>query len=143
MIFEGIDIFRRRLAAGEVLLGSGIGLIDPQVSEALAESVDFLWIHLEHTPMSPEAMRGHLMAARGRRRAIVVRLPGSDTAFLKPVLDAGAPGIVVPQVSSVEEVQGVIDDCRYPPVGGRGFGPLVASDYGRMGEEQKPEIELF
>ena len=135
MIFEGIDIFRRRLAVGEVLLGSGIGLIDPQVSEALAESVDFLWIDLEHTAMSPEAMRGHLMAARGRRRAIVVRLPGSDTAFLKPVLDAGAPGIVVPQVSSVEEVQGVIDDCRYPPVGRRGFGPLVASDYGRMGEE--------
>lgn len=102
MIFQGIDIFRRRLAAGEVLLGSGIGLIDPQVSEALAESVDFLWIDLEHAPMSPEAMRGHLLAARGRRRAIVVRVPASDTVFIKPVLDAGAPGIVaLPGLDSV------------------------------------------
>ena len=96
--------------------------------------MDFLWIDLEHTPMGPEAMRGHLMAARGRRRAMVVRVPGSDTAIIKPILDAGAPGIVVPQVSSVAEVRGIIDDCRYPPVGHRGFGPLVASDYGRMGD---------
>lgn len=135
MIFQGIDIFRQRLIEGEILLGSGIGLTDPQVSEALADSVDFLWIDLEHTPMSPEAMRAHLMAARGRQRAMVVRLPGSDTAFIKPVLDAGAPGIVVPQVTSVDEVRRIIDDCRYPPVGRRGFGPLVASDYGRMGDD--------
>ncbi len=134
MIFAGIDIFRQRLASGDILIGSGIGLVDPQVTEALADSVDFLWIDLEHTPMGPEAMRTHLMVARGRRRAIVVRLPGSDTAFIKPVIDAGAPGIVVPQVTSVAEVKGVIDDCRYPPMGCRGFGPLVASDYGRMGD---------
>jgi len=134
MIFEGIDIFRQRLRDGEVLLGSGIGLTDPQVSDALADSVDFLWVDLEHTPMSPEAMRGHLLAARSRRRAMVVRVPGSDTAIIKPVLDAGAPGIVVPQVTSVDEVRRVIDDCRYPPLGRRGFGPLVASDYGRMGD---------
>ncbi len=135
MIFTGMDTFRQRLADGEILIGSGINTIDAQVSEALADSVDFLWIDLEHTTMSPEAMRGHLMAARGRKRAAVVRVPGSDTAFIKPVLDAGAPGIVVPQVTSVEQVRGVIDDCRYPPVGRRGFGPLVASDYGRMGDD--------
>ena len=134
MIFEGIDIFRRRLQAGEVLLGCGIGLTDPQVSDALADSVDFLWIDLEHTPMSPEAMRGHLLAARVRRRAMVVRVPGSETVCIKPVLDAGAPGIVVPQVRCVDEVRRIIDDCRYPPKGQRGFGPLVASDYGRMGD---------
>ena len=132
-MFEAIEEFRKRLNAGEVLIGSGLSFTDAQVSDALAESIDFFWIDLEHSAMSPEAMRGHLLAARSRRTAVVVRVPGSDTAFIKPVLDAGAPGIVVPQVKSVEEVRQVVADCRYPPVGQRGFGPSVPSEYGRRG----------
>lgn len=132
-MFEGIDDFRRRLAAGEILAGIGISLTDPQVSDALADSVDFLWIDLEHATMSTEAMRGHLLAARSRRKAAVVRVPSSDTAFIKTALDSGAPGIVVPQVSTVNEVRGVVADCRYSPMGHRGFGPHVPSDYGRRG----------
>ena len=57
----------------------------------------------------------------------------SGTPFIKPVLDAGASGIVVPQVRSVEEVQQVVADCRYPPLGQRGFGPLIPTNYGRDG----------
>ena len=132
-MFEAIEEFRRRLSAGEVLIGSGLSFTDPQVADALADSVDFFWIDLEHSAMSPEAMRGHLLAARSRRTAAVVRVPGSDTAFIKPVIDAGAPGVVVPQVKSVEEVRQVVADCRYPPIGRRGFGPSVPSDYGRNG----------
>ena len=130
-MFEAIEEFRRRLSVGELLIGSGVSFTDPQVSDALADSVDFLWIDLEHSTMSPEAMRGHLLAARSRRTAAVVRVPGSDTAFIKPVIDAGAPGIVVPQLKSVEEVRQIVADCRYPPTGQRGFGPGVPSDYSR------------
>ena len=140
MIFDGIDDFRRRLRAGETLVGTTLTLTDPQVCEALAESVDFLWIDLEHSAMGPEAMRTHLMVARGRRRAVLVRVPGSDTVSIKPVLDAGAPGIVVPQVASAAEVESVVADCRYPPQGRRGFGPLVASDYGRLGGPEYPAL---
>ncbi|MBT4098907.1 MAG: 2-dehydro-3-deoxyglucarate aldolase, partial [Gemmatimonadetes bacterium] len=66
-----------------------------------------------------------------RRCAVVVRTASSDIASIKPILDAGAPGIVVPQVASAEEVQHVVDACRYPPQGQRGFGPFVPTDYGR------------
>lgn len=132
-MFEAIEEFRQHLSAGEVLIGSGLSFTDPQVADALAESVDFFWIDLEHSAMSPEAMRGHLLAARSRRTAVVVRVPSSDTAFIKPVIDAGAPGVVVPQVKSVEEVRRIVADCRYPPIGQRGFGPSVPSEYGRRG----------
>jgi 2-keto-3-deoxy-L-rhamnonate aldolase RhmA len=134
VIFDGIDIFRQRLQAGETLVGTTLALTDPQACEAIADSVDFLWIDQEHTPMGVEAMRTHLMVARGRRRAVLVRVAGSDTTCIKQVIDAGAPGIVVPQVASVAEVESVVADCRYPPTGRRGFGPLVASDYGRLGD---------
>lgn len=125
--------FRERLKAGELLLGPGINLSDARVSEALADSVDFLWIDLEHSIIGAQALQGHLMAARGRDTPAIVRVTGSDTAFIKPVLDAGAHGIVVPQVRGVEEVRRVIADCRYTPEGQRGFGPLIPTNYGRTG----------
>jgi len=132
-MFEPMIRFKERLKAGELLLGPGINLSDPRVSEALADSVDFLWIDLEHSVIGAQALYGHLMAARGRDTAAIVRVTGSDAAFIKPVLDTGAHGIVVPQVRSVEEVRQVIADCRYTPEGQRGFGPLVPSNYGRTG----------
>ncbi len=130
-MFDPVAHFRQRLAQGEVLAGPGIYLTDPQASEALADSFDFLWLDMEHSPMSMEALRGHLLVARSKHKPAFVRVGGSDTAFIKPVLDAGASGIVVPQIRSVEEVKQVVGDCRYPPVGRRGFGPLIPTNYGR------------
>lgn len=132
MFFEGIERFRHRLEAGEHLCGISIYSTDPQITEAVADSVDFVWIDQEHGAMGMEALRGHLLAARSRRCAAIVRTASSEIASIKPILDAGAPGIVVPQVTSAEEVSRVVSACRYPPVGQRGFGPLVPSDYGRQ-----------
>ncbi|MCC7445864.1 MAG: hypothetical protein IT324_00535 [Anaerolineae bacterium] len=133
MAMESIARFRERLKAGETLIGGGISMADARITEALADSVDFLWIDLEHSPMSYEALVGHLTAARGRNVPALVRVTGSDTAFIKPVIDLGAEGIIVPQVRSAAEVRHVVDDCRYPPVGQRGYGPHVPSNYGRDG----------
>ena len=128
---EAIARFREHLRAGDVCLGVGITLSDPLVADALANSVDFLWIDLEHTTRNPETLNGLLLAARARGVPAIVRVTSSDTAFIKPVLDAGADGIVVPQIRSAVEVEQVVSDCRYPPLGRRGYGPRVPSDYGR------------
>ena len=119
------------MRAGEVCIGASISLTDPHVTAALADSVDFIWIDLEHSLMSPEAMSGHLLAARSKNAPAVVRVTGSSTPFIKPVLDAGADGIIVPQIRSAAEVHRIVRDCRYPPLGQRGYGPRVPSNYGR------------
>ncbi|HET6487646.1 MAG TPA: aldolase/citrate lyase family protein [Spirochaetia bacterium] len=128
---ERIEGFRRDLESGKICLGASVGFTDPLVSDALADSVDFLWIDLEHAAMSPEALSAHLLAARSRSTPAIVRVTGSATPFIKPVLDAGAEGIIVPQVLSVSEVKSIVSDCRYVPMGKRGFGPRVPGNYGR------------
>jgi 2-dehydro-3-deoxyglucarate aldolase/4-hydroxy-2-oxoheptanedioate aldolase len=127
-----IDGFRAALAADKALVGCSVGFSDPLVSDALASSMDFLWIDLEHSAMSPEALSGHLLAARAAGIPGIVRVQAAGTGFIKPVLDAGADGIVVPQVRTPAEVRAVVSDCRYPPGGTRGFGPRVPSRYGRL-----------
>jgi 2-keto-3-deoxy-L-rhamnonate aldolase RhmA len=126
-----IQEFRRRLHTGPLLIGGGISFSDPLVTDCLADIFDFIWVDLEHNPLDGDALAGHLLAGRGRNKPVLVRTAGSSTGFIKPVLDAGADGIVVPQVVSVDEVRSVVADCRFRPLGRRGFGPRIPGDYGR------------
>ena len=41
----------------------------------------------------------------------------------------GWGGILVPQLSSIEDVRRVVSACKYPPLGRRGCGPRRASNY--------------
>ena len=77
--------------------------------------------------MSIETLAGHIRAARLHEAASLVRVPIADTAWIKRVLDAGAEGIIVPQVRDAAEAQAVADAAKYPPRGRRGFGPRVPS----------------
>lgn len=132
MMWDNIANFRRKMDAGQFCLGPGVSLADPAVSEALAASADFLWIDLEHTPLSLESMQAHILATRGSGTPALVRVPSSDTAWIKRVLDTGAEGVIVPQVRSADEVRRVAADCRYAPQGERGFGPRRSCEYGRQ-----------
>ncbi len=131
-----IRSFRDRLASDTLCIGSSITFTDPTVTEALCDSSDFLWIDTEHNPMNLESVTGHLIAARACATPALVRVPTSETAYIKRVLDTGADGVIVPQVRSADEVQRVVDDCRYPPQGNRGFGPRRPSNYGRFGGDE-------
>lgn len=132
-LFPGMRTFRSRLRAGDLLIGAAVTFNDPLVSDALSDSVDFLWYDLEHVKIDPSALNAHLMAARGRETATIVRVGGVSADEVKPVLDAGAEGLVAPQVTDVAQVEEFVSHCRYPPQGRRGLGPRVPTNYGRSG----------
>jgi 2-keto-3-deoxy-L-rhamnonate aldolase RhmA len=135
-MFKDIQAFRDKLNSGRPCLGTGITFSDPAVSEAIGPSVDFLWIDLEHNPISLESMHSHLIAARAAGVPALVRVPGSETPMIKRALDSGATGLIVPQVSSAAEVRHIVEDCRYKPLGNRGFGPRRPANYGRIGGKE-------
>lgn len=130
-MFAAIAEFRSRLAAGEVLLGPGIYMSDPQSTEALADSADFLWYDLEHQGMNLESLRNHLMVARLKKRTAIVRVSSWDAQPLQAILDMGADGIVAPQVQTVDQVHSIVKACRYEPRGERGWWPMIPTNYCR------------
>jgi 2-keto-3-deoxy-L-rhamnonate aldolase RhmA len=146
MISNHIQRMREKLRAGELVLGVGISLSDPTVTEAIAPSVDFVWIDLEHNAMSVQAMLGHLIAARAGGCASIVRIPTGDVGWVKRVLDSGAEGIILPRAYSAKEVAEFVSACRYPPMGTRGFGPRRPMQYGRLEQQaylQQANREIF
>ena len=62
-----------------------------------------------------------------------------ERSFRKGLRIIGPDGVIVPQVRSAEEVRQVVSDCRYTPVGRRGYGPRVPSNYDRDGGDEYVE----
>lgn len=127
------DRFLRRIATGETALGTCVTFADATVSEALAQTLDFVWIDMEHNPLSLAAVQAHVMAAELAGATPLVRVPWNDPVLVKPVLDLGAAGVIVPLIRTTDDARRAVAACRYPPDGVRGFGPRRPSRYGREG----------
>jgi 2-dehydro-3-deoxyglucarate aldolase/4-hydroxy-2-oxoheptanedioate aldolase len=132
-------LFRAKIESGAPLLGASVTLGDPIVAEVLSRVGDFLWIDAEHNPLTPKVVEAHLMAAALAGCPSIVRVPVGDTNFVKHVLDAGADGIIAPQVRSADEARRMVAACRYPPAGTRGFGPRRAGEFGEAVDLAYPE----
>lgn len=122
--------FKERLKQGKPLIGTLISLGSTAVTEAVSRcGFDWLWIDMEHGPLSVEQVQHILQAKRGEC-ASLVRIPVNDETWIKRVLDLGADGIIVPQVKTAEEAQRAVAAAKYPPAGIRSVGMSRASGYG-------------
>ncbi len=130
---NALQSFRKKLADGRLCFGTCISFSDPTVVESLCTDCDFVWIDMEHSPLSLETVQLHVMATKGTDTVPIVRVAWNDPVLIKPVLDLGAPAVIVPMVRNAEEARRAVAACRYPLAGVRGYGPRRPSDYGRVG----------
>lgn len=123
------SVFKQRLRSGERLLGTIVSMAALEVPEILSEAgFDWLFIDCEHAPLSDAAVRLLVLAAG--HTPCLVRVPGLDEVTIKKALDAGAAGIIVPQVNSAEQAELAASYAYYPPTGRRGVGIARAQHYG-------------
>ena len=122
-----------KIAAGKMAVGGYVGLRDPQVCEIAGMSgLDYVWIDMEHRPMTVSELMSMQMALEGTGCASLVRVRCEDINHVKPILDIGVDGIIFPQVSSYEQAVRAVEACRYPQAGGkRGICVSRASGYGK------------
>ncbi len=125
--------FIDKMRAGRVCIGTAVTFSDATVTEALCTVFDFVWIDMEHNPLGLEATQAHIIAAKGSDCTPIVRVPWNDPVLIKPVLDIGAAGVIVPLIRTANDARLAVSACRYPPEGIRGFGPRRPANYGRLG----------
>src|ERR1041385_5097288 len=88
-VSESINPVRRRLAAGEPVFA--ITITVPSVESAARAAhlgFDFLWIEMEHSPITLETLRAMVLATRGAPAAPFARVPVNEPWAAKRVLDA-------------------------------------------------------
>lgn len=124
--------FRRR----KPLFGAWTSLGHPSIAEIFARAgVDFIGIDLEHSTISQEQAQRIIAAAQAGGAACLPRVASHNGEQIKRLLDSGADGVIVPNVSTRREVEQVIEWCKYPPLGKRSYGVARAQDYGVHFEE--------
>lgn len=92
--------------------------------------LDFAWIDLEHTLVDPERVASLIQHARLCGVTPIVRVPELRPALVRPLLDNGAQGIILPFVEAARQVAELVDWCHFHPEGRRGIGaPSLAHDF--------------
>lgn len=97
------------------------------VLQAARVGFDFVWIEMEHSPITLETARTMILACQGTPLVPLIRVPVNELWTAKRALDAGALGVVFPFTSTPELARQAVEACKYPPLGRRGAGPGLAS----------------
>ena len=107
-------------------------------SARLMSRVGFEWlvVDLEHSAIDWETA-GDMFAAIADAGCVpIARVPRGNHDHIKRVLDAGAHGIIVPMVNTVEEAKACIAAAKFPPEGNRSVGsPMAAINFGMPAKE--------
>ena len=112
---------------GATTLGGWLSLREPILAEAAGSSgYDYVCIDMQHGLADYEQTVVLLHALARTPTVPIVRVPWNEQGIIGRVLDAGAMGVIIPMVNSVEEARRAVAACRYAPIGARSFGPLAA-----------------
>jgi 2-keto-3-deoxy-L-rhamnonate aldolase RhmA len=126
--------FAERLRGGKPLAGVFVKSRDLAHVEILAlAGFDFVVIDAEHAAFGRADIATMMMAARAGGIAALVRIPPGEPGWIGFCLDAGAAGIMVPQVPDAEIARELVRHMRFGP-GGAGFSPSTPGAlYGARG----------
>jgi 4-hydroxy-2-oxoheptanedioate aldolase len=133
------------LAAGQPQVGTWLSFGDMFATRLMAR-VGFPWltVDMEHSPIDWAQAANLFGAIADAGCTPLVRVPCGDHALIKRVLDAGAHGIIVPMVDTVEQAEVAIAAAKYPPQGNRSVGgglhslnyDATAGDYFKHANEE-------
>ncbi|MCC7153568.1 MAG: hypothetical protein IT161_03275 [Bryobacterales bacterium] len=119
-----------KLEQGKQVVGGTIQIPDPDTYCAMANAgFDFLWIEMQHSPMSYQDVAHMVMACRGSAAMPFIRVPDATEGDIQKATDLGAAGIIIPMVDDIQKVRNAVKFAKYPPVGKRSQG---AGQYGAI-----------
>jgi len=126
-----LQTLKERLKNGESVFGGWIMTGNPAVAEIFT-MVGFDWVAVdtEHASISRETLPVLLRILEKGGVTPFVRLAQNDPVLIQSALDAGAAGLIAPQINSAAEVKAFVRAAKFPPEGNRGVSFSRAAQYG-------------
>jgi len=122
------NMVKDKLRNGESVIGPVISVNNVEVAARAASlGFDFIWLEMEHCPLSLETVRNIVLATRGLPAVPLARPPTNELWTAKRLLDAGVLGVIFPFTRTPELARQAVAACRYPPHGLRGSGADLAA----------------
>ncbi|MCX6585164.1 MAG: aldolase/citrate lyase family protein [Acidobacteria bacterium] len=140
---------KQKLAAGKQVVGGTVNIGNPDTYCAMANAgFDFLWIEMQHSPMSYQDVAHMVMACKGAPAMPFIRVPDATEGDIQKAVDLGAVGIIIPMVDDVQKVRNAIRFAMYPPkgkrsLGGGQYGALYGPDYRRIANDNMMIVAMI
>lgn len=128
------ESFKNKVAS----VGSWMQIPNSSVSEIMGRAgYDWIAVDLEHGSFSSCALPDIFRAIELGGSLPIVRVQEPTSNACKLALEAGAAGIILPNVDTAAQLRDVIQYCCWPPAGRRGVGYSRANLFGKDFEEYK------
>ena len=118
--------FARKIRAREQAVGYWAVLDAPVATERIGRlGYDYVALDAQHGLLGYSGVLNGLMAIDAGHTAVgMVRVEDNNFTAIGKALDAGAVGVIVPLVNTAADAAAAVAAAKYPPLGGRSYGPM-------------------
>src|SRR3712207_4329177 len=114
------NALKAKLRAGERVSGVLLTIPNADLVEMFGHlGYDFVFLDAQHGGIGVETARELMRAAELTGLTTLVRVPRNDPSVILEYLDAGAGGIIVPNVMSRADAVAAVRAIKYAPLGNR------------------------
>ena len=105
---------------------------ESQTACELAASLGYelMILDMEHGVISPSAADRLIVFSKSLALTVFSRVSAAERVPIQQALDAGADGVIIPQIQNAEHARTVTAFAKYPPGGSRGIGFNRTMAYG-------------
>ena len=122
---------KESLRSREKLFAAWISYSHPSIAETFAKAgFDFIAIDMEHSTINLSEAQRIIAACQSEEVPCLPRPVSHSDDYIKPLLESGADGILIQMVNTSNDVQNLINNLKFPPIGKRSYGVNRAQGYG-------------
>jgi 4-hydroxy-2-oxoheptanedioate aldolase len=128
----------KKLREGKSVVGMMVRMVkDPAVAwMAHHAGLGYIMLDLEHGLYTLETVNDIFKVGRAIGLGCFVRVPELSKGYVSRIMDAGATGVMVPMLESVEQARQLVAWSKYAPLGDRGFGTIgTHTNYAAVGAD--------
>jgi 4-hydroxy-2-oxoheptanedioate aldolase len=128
-----------KLKAGKQIFSNTIIEPDLAAAKKACEGQDFIWIEMQHSTLTWREVQQIIKVVAEAGSIPFVRVPTANEGDIQKATDAGALGIVIPMVDSVEEARNAVLFSKYP-IGHRDNPNTKPWGHRSSGQMQAPSL---
>ena len=103
-----------KLKAGQQCFSNTLSSPDTAAARKACEGVDFIWIEMQHATLTWRETQDLIRVIASEGCIPFVRVPSANVGDIQKATDAGALGIVIPMVETVEEARNAVLFSKFP-----------------------------
>jgi 4-hydroxy-2-oxoheptanedioate aldolase len=114
------NVLKKKIEGGTPVCGVFVRMGAISVEILGRTGWDYVIVDVEHGVHTMEDVSNMIRAARAAGLTCIVRVPGPAPINIMRCLDAGADGVQIPSLRTLDEVREAVAAVRYHPYGNRG-----------------------